>query len=114
MVTALCILNLTAMMRHSVAPNRTSQASSTSHANTSAAAIAKLLEKKKEYEGVSALERASSLYLERLEALGGDCETMAKAGEGQCPTYASNQSINYCVLQFTVKYWPSGPKCSKF
>ncbi|KAH9485236.1 hypothetical protein JR316_0002143 [Psilocybe cubensis] len=66
-------------MRHSVAPNRASQVSS--NANATAAAVAKLLEKKKEYEGVAALERASALYLERLEALGDDCETMAKAGE---------------------------------
>lgn len=85
-------------MRHSVVPNRASQVSSASHANASAAAIAKLLEKKKEYEGVSALERASSLYLERLEALGDDCETMAKAGEGQCSNGASVQSINYHIL----------------
>lgn len=70
---ALCIA---IVMRHSVAPNRASQPSS------SAAALTKLLEKKKEYEGVAALERASSLYLERIEALGQDCETMATAGEG--------------------------------
>ena len=67
-------------MRHSVAPNRISQAGG--HSN-SAAAHAKLLEKKKEYDAVSALERASALYLERIEALGDDCEVMAKAGEGQ-------------------------------
>jgi DASH complex subunit DAD2 len=41
-----------------------------------------LIEKKKEYDAVSALERASALYLERIEALGEDCNTMAKAGEG--------------------------------
>ncbi|KAF5322493.1 hypothetical protein D9619_001366 [Psilocybe cf. subviscida] len=65
-------------MRHSVAPNRISQAGG--HPN-SAAAHAKLLEKKKEYDAVSALERASALYLERIEALGDDCEVMANAGE---------------------------------
>jgi len=40
-----------------------------------------LLEKKKEYDAVAALERASALYLQRIETLGSDCETMAKAGE---------------------------------
>jgi hypothetical protein len=64
-------------MRQSVAPNRASQSSS-----ASAAALSKLIEKKKEYDAVSALERASALYLERIEALGEDCNTMAKAGEG--------------------------------
>jgi DASH complex subunit DAD2 len=44
--------------------------------------MAKLLEKKKEYDAASALERASALYLQRIEALGEDCEIMAKAGEG--------------------------------
>jgi hypothetical protein len=67
-------------MRHSVAPNRVSQAGS--YSSSSAATVAKLLEKKKEYDAVSALERASALYLERIEALGDDCVTMANAGEG--------------------------------
>lgn len=30
---------------------------------------------------MSALERASALYLERIDALGEDCDTMANAGE---------------------------------
>ncbi|CAA7259197.1 unnamed protein product [Cyclocybe aegerita] len=64
-------------MRQSVAPHRASQAPSSS----SAAALAKLIEKKKEYEAVSALERASALYLERIEGLGEDCDIMANAGE---------------------------------
>ncbi|KAF8160921.1 hypothetical protein B0H34DRAFT_698697 [Crassisporium funariophilum] len=67
-------------MRQSVAPGRASQAASSSQANSSAA-FAKLLEKKKEYDAVSALERASALYLERIEALGEDCDIMANAGE---------------------------------
>ncbi|KAF9484517.1 hypothetical protein BDN70DRAFT_825652 [Pholiota conissans] len=66
-------------MRHSVAPNRVSQAGSS--ASSSAASITKLLEKKKEYDAVAALERASALYLERIEALGEDCIVMASAGE---------------------------------
>lgn len=44
--------------------------------------MAKLIEKKKEFDAVAALERASALYLQRIEALGEDCEIMAKAGEG--------------------------------
>ena len=66
-------------MRQSVAPNRASQAPYPS----SAAALAKLLEKKKECDAVSALEKASALYLKRIEGLGEDCDIMANAGEGQ-------------------------------
>lgn len=46
-------------------------------------AAAKLLEKKKEYDAVCALERASALYLERIEGLGEDCDIMADAGQGE-------------------------------
>lgn len=67
-------------MRHSLAPNRVSQAGS--YSNSSATTLAKLLEKKKEYEAVSALERSSSLYLERIEGLGDECDIMANAAEG--------------------------------
>ena len=63
-------------MRQSVVPNRQSAAIS------SAATLLKLREKKKEYDAVSAFERASALYLERIEALGEDCDIMARAGEG--------------------------------
>jgi hypothetical protein len=64
-------------MRQS-APSRASHAP---QANT-AAATAKLLEKKKEFEAVSALETASTLFLQRIEGLGEDCDIMADAGEG--------------------------------
>lgn len=47
------------------------------------AAAAKLLEKKKEFDAVSALERASTLYLERIEGIGEDCNIMADAGQGK-------------------------------
>ncbi|KAG6857784.1 hypothetical protein H0H87_004200 [Tephrocybe sp. NHM501043] len=64
-----------------MAINRVSHSASlNSQANTTAAA-AKLLEKKKEFDAVSALERASALYLERIEGLGEDCDTMADAGQ---------------------------------
>ncbi|PFH52050.1 hypothetical protein AMATHDRAFT_116991, partial [Amanita thiersii Skay4041] len=65
-------------MRQSTAPNRTLYGSSL---NPQAAAEAKLLEKKKEYDAVSALERASKLYLQRIEGLAGDFDTMADAGQ---------------------------------
>lgn len=63
-------------MRQSVAANRAS--SVVSHASSAAA----LLEKKKEFDAVSALERASALYLERIEGLAEDCDIMADAGQG--------------------------------
>lgn len=65
-------------------------ASRASHAaypqTNSAAAAAKLLEKKKEFDAVSALERASALYLERIEGIGEDCDIMADAGQGKAIT----------------------------
>ncbi|KAG6920075.1 hypothetical protein DXG01_010143 [Tephrocybe rancida] len=68
-------------MYQSVATNRVSHgALLNSQANTTAAS-AKLLEKKKEFDAVSALERASALYLERIEGLGEDCDVMADAGK---------------------------------
>ena len=48
----------------------------------SAAAMNKLLEKKKEYEAVAALERASALFVNRIEGLADDCKVMADAGQG--------------------------------
>jgi len=65
------------LMRQSVAPGRASQPAGASHAATS-----KLLEKKKELDAVSALERASALYLERIDAISEDCAIMADAGQG--------------------------------
>jgi hypothetical protein len=64
-------------MRQSVAPNRVSQ---TSHPSSNA--HARLLEKKKEFSAVSALEKASALFLERIEGVKEDCDIMANAGEG--------------------------------
>ena len=67
-------------MRPSIAASRASHLPS---AAPSAAAAAKLIEKKKEFDAVSALERASALYLERISALADDCVVMADAGEGE-------------------------------
>ncbi|TFK74612.1 hypothetical protein BDN72DRAFT_833107 [Pluteus cervinus] len=70
-------------MRQSIASNRMSTAhgGSMNPQAASAAAMAKLIEKKKEFDAVSALERASALYLERIQGLADDCDIMANAGE---------------------------------
>ncbi|KAJ7782913.1 hypothetical protein B0H16DRAFT_1494833 [Mycena metata] len=68
------------MSRQSVQANRPSHAAGLNAVN-SAAAAAKFLEKKKEFDAVSALQRASALYLQRIEGLANDCETMADAGK---------------------------------
>ncbi|KAJ7287404.1 hypothetical protein C8J57DRAFT_1495853 [Mycena rebaudengoi] len=68
------------MSRQSVAANRPSHAVGANQTN-SAAAAAKFIEKKKEFDAVSAFERASQLYLQRIEGLSEDCETMADAGK---------------------------------
>ena len=68
-------------MRQSALPGRQSQLAGAQHLSSSAAS-AKLLEKKKEYYAVAALERASTLFLERIEGLGEDCDVMAESGEG--------------------------------
>ncbi|KAF8972898.1 hypothetical protein BDZ97DRAFT_1912503 [Flammula alnicola] len=85
-------------MRHSVAPHRASQAGS--HSSSSVATLAKLLEKKKEYDAVSALERASALYLERIEALGEDCDIMANAGEVHGQVLAQWPKMFQILTQF--------------
>ncbi|OJT12745.1 hypothetical protein TRAPUB_10693 [Trametes pubescens] len=64
-------------MRASMAASRQSQAPG---AIASAAATAKLLEKKKEYEAVAALERASAHFLKRIEDIGEDFDVIADAG----------------------------------
>jgi len=66
-------------MRPSIAASRASHLPS---GVSSSAAAAKLAEKKKEFDAVSALERTSTLYLERITALAEDCEVMADAGRG--------------------------------
>ncbi|KZT24265.1 hypothetical protein NEOLEDRAFT_1068021 [Neolentinus lepideus HHB14362 ss-1] len=58
-------------MRPSVAPGRST---------TSSSANAKLREKKKEFQAVAALERASAVFAERIEELCHDGEIMANAG----------------------------------
>ncbi|KAI0688044.1 hypothetical protein BC835DRAFT_1374516 [Cytidiella melzeri] len=64
-------------MRQSLAPQRQSHLSNPA---LNAAAAAKLLEKKKEFREVLALERASLQFLKRIEALADDFDNMAEAG----------------------------------
>ncbi|THV06737.1 hypothetical protein K435DRAFT_710967 [Dendrothele bispora CBS 962.96] len=65
-------------MRQSSLANRSSFAVGSAN---SAATLARLLEKKKEYDAVAALERASVQYLERITQIADDCDIMANAGE---------------------------------
>ena len=62
-------------------PSAAASAFRGSHGGSSAV-MAKFLELKKEYDAISALEQASALYLQRVEALAQDCEIMAEAGQG--------------------------------
>lgn len=49
----------------------------------SAAALSRLSEKKKEYDAVCALDRASAMFVKRIEGLSADCDVMADAGIGE-------------------------------
>ena len=64
------------------APLSQPQSQSQTHPPPSAAQLARLADKKKEFEAVDALQRASALFLRRLEGLADDCEAMAEAGIG--------------------------------
>lgn len=67
-------------MRQSYASGRQSQAPSQA---ASVSAQNKLTQKKKEYEGVVALERASANFLKRIEELGDDFDVIADAGKSE-------------------------------
>jgi hypothetical protein len=70
-------------MRQSVAPTRASHAASSINSQPpNPAALARLQEKKKEFEAVAALEKASATFVKRIEGLGDDCDVMADAGLG--------------------------------
>lgn len=70
-------------MRQSVALNRASHAQALASQANNPATVHRLLEKKKEYEAVAALERASALFVKRVEGLADDCQVMADAGQGE-------------------------------
>ncbi|OSX66700.1 hypothetical protein POSPLADRAFT_1053321 [Postia placenta MAD-698-R-SB12] len=65
-------------MRQSVATS--ARQSQVPNPAANAAAAARLLEKKKEYEMVAALDRASAQFVKRLEELSNDFDVMADAG----------------------------------
>jgi len=68
------------MMRQSMAPGRPSHAGSLASSAQNAAMNAKLAEKKKELEGLMALEQASAMLVKRMEAISDDCDVMGEAG----------------------------------
>lgn len=67
-------------MRSSIAPTRVSALAAPPN---NPASLHRLSEKKKEYEAVAALERASALFVKRIESLADDCQVMADAGQGE-------------------------------
>ena len=72
-------------MRHSTAyslAGRPSHIGSITAQNINPNTSAKILEKRKEFEALQALERASSEYVRRMRALAQDCEIMADGGKG--------------------------------
>ena len=100
-----------AMMRQSMAPLRQSHVPGQPQ---NAAAIAKLAEKKKEFEAVAALERASAKFLKRVEDLGDDFEVMADAGTGQPILKCSPGQQELTWFQFAVMCSSNGQICSEF
>lgn len=66
-------------------PSRVSHAHALAAQANNAASAHRLLEKKKEYEAVAALERASALFVKRIEALADDGQIIADAGQGESP-----------------------------
>jgi hypothetical protein len=99
-------------MRQSVATNRVSHAAS-SQVN-SAAAAAKLVEKKKEFEAVSALEKSSALFLRRIEGLGEDCDIMADAGESELVSKVTYIMVFMAIPQLMDKFSLNGQTCSGY
>lgn len=61
---------------------RPSSAASSRASHAGFSSTARLIEKRKEYDAVMALETVSAEMVARLEALGDDCEIMAEAGQG--------------------------------
>ena len=104
-------------MRQSVASSRSSHIPGQA---PNAAATARLTEKKKEFEAVSAFDRASAMFLKRIEGLADDCDVMADAGMG---TVCSVQDLSALLLltspvcgalQCMGRFWHSGRRCFAF
>ena len=67
------------IMRQSIAPTRQSHLSNSS---SNPAASKLLLEKKKEFEAILALEKASTQFLKRIEGIADDVDNITEAGIG--------------------------------
>ncbi|KAH9963763.1 hypothetical protein BC827DRAFT_1190701 [Russula dissimulans] len=67
-------------MRPSIASTTRASHAPGSQPPPSAALLARRADKKKELEAVAALQRATALFVNRLEGLADDCEAMANAG----------------------------------
>lgn len=77
-----CHSPTTSMNRQSTANRTVYGASGQPSQNSNALSLARLTEKKKEINAVTALETASLLCVKRLEAMGQDFNLMADSGEG--------------------------------
>ena len=67
------------IMRQSIAPTRQSHLSNSS---SNPAAFKQLSEKKKEFEAILALEKASTQFLRRIEGIADDVDNITEAGIG--------------------------------
>jgi len=101
-------------MRSSIASSRVSHVAGLASKVPNPAAALKLLEKKKEFDAVSALEKATALYLERIEGLGEDCDIMANAAQGKSPYNFQDGSLYFFCNQFMGRSLSSGRKCLKY
>jgi hypothetical protein len=71
----------------------------------------KLLEKKKEFDAVSALEKATTLLLQRIEGLGEDCDIMADSAQGKyLNCFTMRQAVDFLVWMSVhgqvLEQWP--------
>ena len=100
-------------MRQSVASSRSSHVPGQA---PNAAATTRLTEKKKEFEAVSAFDRASAMFLKRIEGLADDCDIMADAGMGMfCSECFSVPPVDIAgALQCMDRFWHSGHRCFAF
>jgi hypothetical protein len=92
-------------MRPSMASNRISHIAGLTSKAPNPAATLKLLEKKKEFDAVSALEKATELFLDRIENFGENCDIMANAAEGEL--YEHFTSHFEAEFVWTSSSWPS-------
>lgn len=99
------------MQQHQAPPPQQLQQppSQQSHPPPSAAQLARLADKKKEFEAVDALQRASALFLRRLEGLADDCEAMAEAGVGARPSpFSTINHVSFLLICSNDRRLPTG------